>query len=214
MKVGLIISIIAMTLGSCVTRQDGAINQDVEKVRALPVEELPRIPADWNAENFSAIIGYRFRIPDVGEEGSSDVFTLCRDGEINTRLLEKYQEEKSDLSPGQSNSLLSAIFSGGEALPHVACYVPHHIFIFYGADGEAKRAIEVCFECNGVQTIPTLAESQWRKHDLKKLALLCFDLGIWPLDKNVKQYVPVFTEEYFERKSIESKGEQAGACNP
>lgn len=194
---------------------DKPTDQNSEELGAESVPAEPRVPAEWKLENFSTIVGYRFRIPGTGEEGSSDVFTLCRNNQINTKLLGKYQEAKSHLTPKQSNRLLSAIFSEGEALPHVACYIPHHIFIFYDDAGEAKRAIEVCFECNGVHTVPALSEGQWRKHDLVELAHLSSELGIWPHDKNVDQYVPVFTEEYFERqKASESKeGGQAVGGN-
>ena len=118
----------------------------------------------------------------------------CRDSVVDLSTLEKLKVSSTELNPAQTKRLEDFVFSDVDPLPHVACYSPHQLFVFYDSEGTAKRAIEVCFLCNGLKTIPPLPEAQWRKHDLMALAQLCNELGIWADYEKIEGCVPPFTE--------------------
>ncbi len=157
-----------------------------------PDSENPRIPEEWKAEGIARVIGYRFRIPGEDEKGGHPTghFTLCRDSTVDLRSLEKIQVNSAELNSEQIRRLVDLVFSDADPLPHVACYSPHQLFVFYDSEGLAKRAVEICFLCNGVRTVPPLPEAQQRRHDLRALAQLCDELGIWADYEKIEDYVP------------------------
>ena len=158
--------------------------------------ENPRIPLEWNIDNITKVVGYRFRISGEDAKGNHPTgsFTLCRDSKVDLATLEKLKDASVELDSAQTRLLLDLVFSDAEPLPHIACYSPHQIFVFYDSEGAAKRAVEICFLCNGVVTVPSLPEAQWRKHDLMALAKLCSELGIWANYQKIEDYIPPGTE--------------------
>ena len=182
--------VLAALFASCSPEKPSAENSNQEKA-ADPIELHERVPDGWAHENFSKVVGYRFG----GSGGSGDgYFTLCRDQKINLEELKQMASVEAELKPDQTTRLLNAVLGDADGISHVACYNPHHIFVFYAADGTARRAVEVCFECNGVQTVPRLPEDQFQKYDLVSLAKLCDQLGLWHEKKPADEYLHAYSE--------------------
>ena len=185
--------IVVATLSSLVLSCSEGPEQS-ERVPNSPAN--PLIPDEWKTGGVAQVVGYRFRIPGEDAKGNHPTgnFSLLHDSGIDLTALEGIKVSSCELDAAQAQRLLECVFSDSEALPHVACYSPHQLFVFYGSDGSPLRAIEVCFLCNGLRTIPPLPETRWRKHDLVALAKLCDELGIWAEYKKIEDYVPVFTK--------------------
>lgn len=158
------------------------------------------VPEEWRQDDVAKVVGYRFRLPGEDSGHGDGYATLFEDSMVDLSSLEKLKQTEVELNPKQVQTLLDCIFNDIEPLPNVACYVPHHMFVFYDAEGVVRRAIEVCFECNGVDAIPPIPESQVYRHDLISLAQLCNELGIWMERESVEDYLPPFTEGWKPRK--------------
>lgn len=59
------------------------------------------------------------------------------------------------LNPKQVNELLKNINTFSPREHHTACFVPHHAFVFYGADGQPVGSLEICFTCDDYRAFPS-----------------------------------------------------------
>jgi len=78
--------------------------------------------------------------------------------------------------------------NGKEAIHPAACYDPHHVFLFYSGEGTIVAAVEVCFSCTGICTMPGISEARWYRHDFAALARLTDELGLWQESRTVNEW--------------------------
>jgi len=106
---------------------------------------------------------------------------------------------------------------GTKRHPVMACYEPHHIFVFFDYDGDPVAAIEVCFSCNRVKMTPEIrvggrAFGSFETADLAGLAKIATEAGL-----TLKPFAS--HDAYVQRLDLLSKrvtkdAEQDGADQP
>ena len=148
----------------------------------------------WTPPNLAKVVGYRFKLPSDGLEGPvKSGFTLMKNDGLDTKQLESLQTNSAELTRAQVQQLTAALSSGKLTYP-AACYDPHHIFVFYDAQGKPTGAIEVCFACTGVSSDPPLGKSLWYRQDFIRLARLVDALGLWHEYRTVAKYEALMNE--------------------
>ena len=155
-----------------------------------PQEFTQVLDGQWPPKSYSKVVGYRYEIPDRTDsldllypvEGKSPGYRL------HHALLAKQERARRELTAEQVQRLLKGTFSSNGHTGYGACYEPHHIFLFYGPEGNVVQAIEVCFGCKMIIAAP-IPESGTPWADLRKLATLCDELGLWFPDWPLTEYV-------------------------
>jgi len=145
----------------------------------------------WPEKPYAKVIGYRFKVPsDEVREGDAvpSGFSLLRESRVDSKQLAELTEKSVELTKLQVGQLLNATFRTTHRTEPAACYDPHHIFLFYADDGSVVGAIEVCFGCTGISTMPGAPKRQWDRHDFVALAHLTDALGLWREFRTVAQY--------------------------
>lgn len=104
--------------------------------------------------------------------------------------LEKLKQKSAELTAIQASKLLSVV-NGKAVIAPAACYDPHHIFLFYSREGSVVAAVEVCFSCTGISTMPGISEKRWYRHDFVALARLTDELGLWRESRTVNEWEKV-----------------------
>jgi hypothetical protein len=145
------------------------------KVHDTPPRLSNRIDGTWPPAPSANVTGYRFKTNPAEEPFSCIVRDQRR---IDLGELEKRAGASAKLSGEKTAELLDATFQKNGGLPPAACYEPHHIFLFRGSTGEITHAIEICFDCNDVYTLPPLPDDQGQHHDFRRLYKLCDSLGL------------------------------------
>ncbi len=140
----------------------------------------------WTPPKFAKVVGYRFEIPP--EQDGDGHFSLIRHGKIEADQLSWIQRGSAELTGDQTARLTGALVSKDRYGP-VACYLPHHIFVFYAGDGLPVAAIEVCFMCRAVQTFPDRPQALGCYQDLVCLAKLTNELGLWQDKETAAQWI-------------------------
>lgn len=155
----------------------------------------PSHKATWPAKDYSKVVGYRFKIPSDDAKGPvPSGFSLLTKAGLDAKQLANLTIKSAELSPAQVARLEKATFSTTHRTEPASCYDPHHIFVFYAKDGTVTNAIEVCFSCTGVATIPATTEEQWYCHDFVALTYLADELGLWLENRTTKAYVELQKE--------------------
>jgi len=156
---------------------------------SMAAEPLPKSEeAPWTPPPYQKVVGFRFRLPSDGANGPvPSGFTLLKNGAVDTVQLEQLKQKSTELSAGQASKLLAAV-NGDDIVYPAACYAPHHLFLYYSAEGKIVAAVEVCFTCTGVHTIPELKKARWYRHDFASLAKLADELGLWQESRTVKEW--------------------------
>lgn len=145
--------------------------------------------ASWPAKDYAKVVGYRFKISSDDAKGPAPSgFSLLTKAGLDAKQLANLTIKSAELSPAQVVRLEKVTFSTTHRTEPAACYDPHHIFVFYAKDGTVTNAIEVCFSCTGVGTIPAAKEQQWYRHDFVALAYLADELGLWLENRTAKVY--------------------------
>jgi len=152
-------------------------------------EPLPKSDESrWVPPSFQKVVGFRFRLPSDGSEGPvPSGFSLLKNGAIDIAQLEKLKQKSAELTVAQTSKLLTAV-NGKEAIHPAACYDPHHVFLFYSGEGTIVAAVEVCFSCTGICTMPGISEARWYRHDFAALARLTDELGLWQESRTVNEW--------------------------
>ena len=119
------------------------------------------------------VVGYRFDY-----ESGDGRFSLIKDGKLDAARLAQISTGSATLAPDQVAGLTSALIPK-HRYDFVACYDPHHVFVFYSEAGAVVAAIEICFKCRGLVAIPKMPDSFAQHHDLITLARLVDSLGLW-----------------------------------
>ncbi|MFT3992285.1 MAG: hypothetical protein QM680_12835 [Luteolibacter sp.] len=90
--------------------------------------------------------------------------------------------KSSILSHESAKSVASSVLSGSKSYLIKDCYNPHHLFVFYDPAGKPTAAIEVCFSCCRVKTMPeirTMDQSNTLETaDLARLAQIVSEAGL------------------------------------
>lgn len=155
-------------------------------------EESPVVEGNpgWQYKEVAKVVGYRFRLPSDGStEPVESGFTLLRGAALDTQALSELSVKSVELTEPQVKRLLNASFSADKIASPAACYDPHHIFVFYSVDGKPLNAIEVCFSCTGMSTLPGADRAYWNRCDFSALARLAEELGLWMENRTVDEYV-------------------------
>jgi len=126
----------------------------------------------WPGMPYSRVIGYSFDNP----HSKDDVFTLLRDDKLNEAQLKEFKTKEAPLNAAQVERLLNAAFSSKIRILGAACYEPHHVFVFYDRDAKPVAAIEICFHCDKLVSLPE-KDTDWH-HDFAALARLSWELGL------------------------------------
>lgn len=154
-----------------------------------PEEFTPLLRAGCPPQEPTRVVGYRFDIPDgtnsaelLYHEPGSDQYQLH-----HTKLIALTRASK-DLTVQQANRLLTATFSSEGHTGMGACYQPHHLFVFYSPDGSVSQAIEICFGCRMITVAPVPSDSPQPTANLKELAVLCSELGLWSANESAADY--------------------------
>ncbi|HEY1121160.1 MAG TPA: hypothetical protein VGE67_06150, partial [Haloferula sp.] len=130
------------------------------------------VPPTWPPHGYQRVVAHRFQIPEENPES----FSLIQGGKVDLELLKKLSVAAAELTPAQTSTLLTGTFSDRRE-SMAACYDPHHLFLFLDGEGKVLNAIEICFSCTAISTLPELAEDQWKHHDFRMLARLCEEIG-------------------------------------
>ena len=90
------------------------------------------------------------------EEGNQ---SLMKGGRLHRGVI---NGDGTKLDEGQVERLRDALRSSEKRIPGAFCYMPHHGFGFYDAEGVPMGYIELCFQCGNVKNFPAgLPERQW-----------------------------------------------------
>lgn len=113
-----------------------------------------------------------------------------------------------------AEGVIRSTTEGNERHPIMDCYDPHHLFVFYGYEGNQVAAIEVCFSCNRVKMIPEVRDrggviGPFETADLAGLAKIATEAGL-----DLKPFASL--EAYVQRlaslkKPIKEEAGQGGA---
>ncbi len=133
--------------------------------------EQPDVRVDgWPTASYTRVIGYMFDL------GSKESDSLLNNGQLREERLQKSKKKEVELNASQVKRLLSASFASKVRLTPAACYNPRHIFVFYDSDSKPVAAIEICFGCDGLDSMP-VKETNFH-HDFEALARLSVELGL------------------------------------
>jgi len=199
LPITLIIFLVTCIFSSCSRKNEG-VSIQLEKPTKSDIYN------EWFTEDIIKVVGYRFKIPGENSQGKSPGghYSLIHDSVIDFDSLNRLKVKRINLKPKQTKELVDLVFNDGDELTPVACYSPHHLFVFYDSAGVAKKAIEICFQCNGVRAIPKLPNRQHKKVDLMRLAKLCNELGIWGDYESIEDYAPIGTEEWRRKQKAQN----------
>ncbi len=136
---------------------------------SLPLEHK------WPPQAPFKVVAYRFVNPLGPGDGN---FTLIKDSGVDLEKLKSMTVASAELNAKQAARLVDFIIGKHPKVSSAACYDPHHIFVFYNARGEVENAVEICFGCTSVITLPDVGEKQWYHYDFRGLARLCEEAGI------------------------------------
>ena len=137
----------------------------------------------WTPPKYATVVGYRHDF-DSGDGH----FSLIKEGQLDTDRLAQITTGSATLTPEQVTKLTSALYTE-QRYGFVACYDPHHLFVFYSDSGAVVAAIEICFKCRGLAAFPRMPESFSRHHDLIALARLVDSLGLWQGKKPCAEWI-------------------------
>jgi hypothetical protein len=155
-----------------------------------PQDFSPVLKAAWPPHGYTKVIGYRYEFPEI-DYCADLLYPENRDGKdfrLNHTKLARLSRASRELDSEQIERLFTATFAPKGDTGAGACYQPHHIFVFYGSDGVATQAIEVCFGCRNIIVAPEPADGT-PSASLRELATLCSDLGLWFTDESLSDYL-------------------------
>ena len=155
-----------------------------------PIPDSGRLVASLKV---AKVVAYRFASP--GEGGVQEPTTLFTpEGQLDKEALTNLKRSEAVLTPGQVGRLVEAVYGDHGKTPPAACYDPHHIFLFYDADGELINAVEVCFSCTNLVAQPEIEESQWFRHDYRELARIGDESGIGMSSGKAEDFIRLWDE--------------------
>lgn len=135
------------------------------------------LPVKWPLAKFSAVKAYAYHCD--AEEGREFVKP---GGRLHVGIL---QPGPVELSPEQVERLIAYITNPQPKSHRTPCYVPHHSFVFFDANGKPVSSFDVCFTCNKHQAFPPGVVEY---PDMHRLYALVQELGL-----------PTGTGKYFYR---------------
>jgi hypothetical protein len=130
---------------------------------------------DESSLNAAKVVGYRFASPDHFDPSYS---LITQEGRLDFATLERLKLTQATLTSTQVSRLVDAVYGPNSKTGPSACYDPHHIFLFYNANGLLVNVVEVCFGCKNLNLHPEISEQQWSRHDFRELARICDEAGI------------------------------------
>ena len=152
--------------------------------------------ADWLPREIHEVRAYVY---DYTKEERN--LSLLKQGKLHKGII---NEGGAKLSDEQTERLKAALRTSEERIAGAFCYMPHHGFVFFDADGKAMGHIELCFQCGNVASSPKgLPEREWNWEEIKKLLE---ELKI-PILKADEDYTALYEKKITER-------EQVGAGQP
>lgn len=152
----------AVLLAGCSGSDERSRQASAETSHQAPVEGSRRTP-----EIFPTAIEVRLFV-DTEEQDASDGRTVSRESGLK-------------LSVAQRAEFESLFYVDSAERAFAACYIPHHFFRYYDANGKQIGEIAVCFCCGQTQMEPAsgmkLASNEYFDADFGKLEKFVQQLG-------------------------------------
>ena len=156
--------------------------------------------ADWLPREIHEVRAYVY---DYTKEERN--LSLLKQGKLHKGII---NDGGAKLTDEQIERLKGALRSSEERMPGAFCYMPHHGFVFFDADGKAMGHIERCFQCGNVASSPKgLPDHEWNWEEISKLL---GELKVPILEKG-GDYTKLYDEK---NKRKENKPEQATTRKP
>ncbi len=141
-------------------------------------------PVSWPHKDFTNVKAFTY---DCDADESRDF--ILPDGRFSKGIL---APGGVSLSQEQTKRLMAAITIPQPKSQRTPCYVPHHAFVFYNAEGQPIAHLEICFTCNKFRAFPGgLPEYV----DMKALYALVGELGI-PLGSGKEYYRNLYKQAH------------------
>ena len=132
----------------------------------------------WPYVEYARVVGYYF--VDGRPRDTLSVMKNGGDG-LDEEELRKWKQQEKTLTASQTTRFLQASFESKFRFSQAACYDPHHVFVFYNAQGKVVAACEVCLSCKAFIEWPaneSVVHEHSRPVDYLVLAKLCSELGL------------------------------------
>lgn len=120
---------------------------------------------------------------------------LVVDGEKHPFIVET---QTKDLSADQVTQLASLLTDKHKPREPAYCYVPHHGFLFYRADGTVGAHVEICLLC--AQGVSSPSEGLAKNWDYPGLKSFIVSIGL-PAFKSVKDWEDYFANNHGSERS-------------
>ena len=131
--------------------------------------------------------------------------SLLKNGKLHKGII---NDGGAKLSDEQVERLQDALRSKQERIPGALCYLPHHGFVFFDADGKPMGHIELCFQCGNVDSSPKgPPDNEWNWEEISKIL---GELKI-PILEEDEDYTKLYEAK---DKKIENKPEMATPRKP
>ena len=135
---------------------------------AAPVE----LTTEWQRDKSAvhSITAYSFHNPSTRPN------SILRGGSIDFSRLARLTTAERSPDRSHRDEILSAILDPHSPVTRSDCYIPHHLFLLRARNRAIIGAIEVCFSCRTVVTVPPLPREptpEWTA-----LAEQCVSLGL------------------------------------
>jgi hypothetical protein len=129
---------------------------------ALLITSAVSANAEWLPRKIHEVRAYYYDCSQ--EEGN---LSLLKNGKLHKGII---NNEGAKLTDEQIERLKKALESSEKRMPGAFCYMPHHGFVFFDADGKAMGHIELCFTCGNVDSSPKgLPDNEWNWKEMRKI---------------------------------------------
>ena len=156
--------------------------------------------ANWLPREIQEVRAYVY---DYTQEERN--LSLLKNGKLHTGII---NDGGAKLSDEQVERLKEALRSSEEREPGAFCYMPHHGFVFFDAEGKAMGHIELCFQCGNVASSPKgLPDNEWNWEEISKILE---ELKV-PILKEDADYTKLYEAQ---NKKIENKSQMATPRKP
>ncbi len=102
--------------------------------------------ANWPGKKFTTVRAFVYDC-----DADKTVGFFQKDGKVSKGVI---NGTGAALNAGQVTQLMKTLTTPTPRQAHTACFIPHHAFVFYGADGGVVGHVEVCFTCDIHRSFP------------------------------------------------------------
>lgn len=151
----------------------------------LTISSALAAPKKWPDVPYTHVVGYCYDFSQDAR-GASISFP---DGSLHKGVIKATTVRLSD---AQTKSLLEILNDDVEhERGEVACYDPHHAFVFYDSNWRIVASIDICFLCEDHAARPKGVHELF---DLQAMEAFCRQIGL-PWHEESKEYTKLFRQE-------------------